>query len=267
MRDMKGIWPPSPARLIGSVILILGLTIMSLPSPRPGLALSDPHSYQDQEQAPEPYRDRVIRDLKQAVDQVEPLLARYGYPAVFLAILVEGVGLLAPGQTLLIAAALAATQGRLNIAWVLTWAFTAAVLGNSLGYLLGRWGGRPLLRKISVNERHLARMEDYFTRQGKWVVIFARFVDGLRQLNGIMAGMLQMPWQVFICCNILGAALWTGVWGLGVYFLDKKIISLHLTLHQVKPWVTVCCLLAFLALLGYLLLPGRKRSLGGGPGT
>ena len=130
---MKGIWPTSPARFLGSVVLILGLTIMSLPSPRPGLALSDPHSYQDQEQAPEPYRDRVIRDLKQAVDQVEPLLARYGYPAVFLAILVEGVGLLAPGQTLLIAAALAATQGRLNIAWVLTWAFTAAVLGNSWG--------------------------------------------------------------------------------------------------------------------------------------
>ncbi len=257
---MKGIWPPSPARLLGSVILVLGLVIIGLPSPRQGCALSEFH--QDQDQPPEHYRDRVVQDLKQAVGHVQPLLARYGYPAVFLTILVEGVGLVAPGQTLLIAAALAATQGSLNIAWVLIWAFTAAVLGNSLGYLLGRWGGRPLLLKIRVNERHLARMEDYFTRQGKWVVIFARFVDGLRQLNGIVAGMLKMPWQVFASCNILGAALWTGVWGLGVYFLNKKIISLHLTLHQVRPWVGACCLLAFLALLGYLVLPGRKRRAG-----
>ena len=266
MSDMKGIWPPSPARFLGSVIMILGLTIMSQAFPRQGLALSESHSYQDQGQAPQHYRDRVVRDLKQAVDKVQPLLARYGYPAVFLAILVEGVGLVAPGQTLLIAAAFAAAQGRLNIVWVLLWAFTAAVAGTSLGYLIGSWGGRPLLRKIRVNERHLARMEDYFSRGGKWVVIFARFVDGLRQLNGIVAGMLKMPWQVFTSCNILGAALWTGVWGLGVYYFDKKIISLHLTLHQVRPWVAAFCLLAFLALLGYLLLPGRKRSLGGGPG-
>ena len=164
---MKGIWPPSPARLLGTVILILGLMIIGLPSPGQGLALSEFHRHQDQEQTPEPYRDRVVQDLKQAVDHVEPLLGRYGYPAVFLAVLVEGVGLVAPGQTLLIAAALAATQGRLNIVWVLIWAFTAAVLGNSLGYLLGRWGGRPLLRKIGVNERHLARTGGLFYPAGQ----------------------------------------------------------------------------------------------------
>ena len=83
----------------------------------------------------------MVRDLKQAVGHVQPLLARYGYPAVFLTILVEGVGLMAPGQTLLDTAALAATQGRLNIVWVLIWAFIAAVLGNSLGYLLAAGAG------------------------------------------------------------------------------------------------------------------------------
>jgi membrane protein DedA with SNARE-associated domain len=263
---MKGIRPSHPAYLLGTVILILVLTILSLvPAPQ-CLALLPANGNQDQGQAPEHYRDRVVRDLKHAIARVQPLLERYGYPAVFLAIMVEGMGLLAPGQTLLMAAAFAAAQGRLDIVWVLFWAFTAAVAGNSLGYLIGRWGGRPLLRKIKVNEQHLARMEEYFSRGGKWVVLMARFFEGLRQLNGIVAGLLKMPWQVFTSFNILGAALWTGVWGLGVYFLDKEIVSLHLTLHQIKPWVAAFCLLAFLALLGYLLLPGRKN-LGGGPGN
>jgi membrane protein DedA with SNARE-associated domain len=205
------------------------------------------------------------RDLEQAIARVQPLLHRYGYPALFLAILVEGVGLLAPGQTLLMAAAFAAAQGSLSIAWVLFWAFTAAVAGNSLGYLLGRLGGRPLLHKFKVNEERLQRLEDYFTRRGKWVVLIARFFDGLRQLNGIVAGLLKMPWGLFTTLNILGAALWTGVWGLGVYFLDKEMGAWHLTLRQAEPWVAAACLLAFLALLFYLRRPGRKKETGGGP--
>ena len=73
---------------------------------------------------------------------MQPMLDRYGYLVVFLTILVEGVGIPAPGQTLLIAAALSAAHGNLSLVWVLIWACLAAGLGNSLGYLLGRWGGR-----------------------------------------------------------------------------------------------------------------------------
>jgi membrane protein DedA with SNARE-associated domain len=146
-------------------------------------------------------------------------------------------------------------------------AFTAAVAGNSLGYLLGRLGGRPLMHKFRVNENRLQRLEDYFTRRGKWVVLIARFFDGLRQLNGIVAGLLKMPWRVFTTLNILGAALWTGVWGLGVYCLDKEMAAWHLTLRQIEPWVALSCFLAFLILLGYLLQPGRKKEEGERPGA
>ena len=129
---------------------------------------------------------------------MQPVFDRYGYLAVFLAILVEGVGIPAPGQTFLIAAALSAAHGNLSLVWVLILACLAAGLGNSLGYLLGRWGGRRLLARFKVRGDRLARLEEKFRRYGGGVVLVARFFDGLRQLNGIVAGMLAMPWKIFI---------------------------------------------------------------------
>ena len=187
--------------------------------------------------APSPRVERLEHDLKQAVARVQPVLDRYGYPAVFLTILVEGVGIPAPGQTLLIAAALTAAHGNLSIVWVLIWAGTAAVLGNSLGYLLGRWGGRPLLARFKVRGDRLARLEGHFRRYGGSLVLVARFFDGLRQLNGIVAGMLEMPWRVFTGFNVLGAVLWTGVWGLGAYWLDKEISAVHSAFRKIEPFV------------------------------
>jgi membrane protein DedA with SNARE-associated domain len=259
--------PRRPAVLLGPAAVVLVVVLLSLAPARPCRASPEAEGIPARGQTSGGQQHRVAQDLESAIARVQPLLARYGYPAVFLGIMVEGVGVPAPGQTFLMAAAYEAAQGKLSIVWVLFWAFTAAVAGNSLGYLLGRWGGRPLLGRLRVNEQRLARLEDYFTRRGKWVVVIARFVDGLRQINGIAAGMLKMPWKVFTVVNTLGAALWTGVWGLGVYFLDKKIVSLHLTLHQVKPWVAGFGLLAFLALVGHLLWPGRKKPVGGGPGN
>jgi membrane protein DedA with SNARE-associated domain len=171
---------------------------------------------------------------------------------------VEGVGLIAPGQTLLIAAAFEAARGGLQITWVLLWSLTAAVLGNTLGYLIGRQGGRPLLHKLRVNEQHLQQFEGYFSRFGPALILLARFFDGLRQLNGLVAGLLHMPWQSFTFWNILGAVFWTGVWGLGTYLVEKEIASVHLTVKLVEPWILALTLLGLLAVLLYVLWPKRK---------
>ncbi len=248
------------AQLLGIVILVLSLAALSLAAPQQSHPLPDSQKSLYQGQTSEPSGNRVVRDLERAVAKVQPFLDRYGYPAVFLAVMVEGFGLVAPGQTLLIAAALTAAKGNLNIAWVLIWAFTAAVIGNSLGYLIGRRGGRPLLQKIKVNEKRLERMEGYFSRYGKGLVLIARFFDGLRQLNGIVAGMLKMPWRVFTTFNILGAALWTGFWGLGTYWLEKKIASLHVTFHTIGPWVALLSVLSFLAIIVHLLRRHQKKA-------
>jgi membrane protein DedA with SNARE-associated domain len=257
MNDLKILKLRQRIQLLGILIVILSLAAVSLAAAQQ--SLPDAEISQDLGQAREPSDNRVVRDLERAVARVQPFLDRYGYPAVFLTVMVEGFGLVAPGQTLLIAAALTAAKGNLNIAWVLIWAFSAAVLGNSLGYLIGCRGGRPLLHKIKVNEQRLERMEGYFSRYGKGLVLVARFFDGLRQLNGIVAGILKMPWKVFTTFNILGAALWTGFWGFGAYWVDKKIAPLHLTFQIVKPWVASLSILAFLALFLYLLRHRRKK--------
>jgi membrane protein DedA with SNARE-associated domain len=218
----------------------------------PGPPLPGAAEARDRVTAPASRVERLEQEVKEAVARVQPALDRYGYAAVFLTILVEGVGIPAPGQTMLIAAALTAAHGHLSIVWVMILACMAAGLGNSLGYLLGRWGGRALLARFKVRGDHLARLEGHFRRYGAAVVLVARFFDGLRQLNGMVAGMLAMPWGVFTSFNVLGAVLWTGVWGLGTYWLDKDIGTVHRVFRQIEPFAVALTLVGFLGLIVYL---------------
>jgi len=225
----------------------------------PGQPVPTAAAVRDSGAAPSTQVERLKHDLGQAVVRVQPLLHRYGYILVFLTILVEGVGIPAPGQTFLIAAALSAAHGNLSLVWVLISACLAAGLGNSLGYLLGRWGGRRLLARFKVRGDRLARLEEKFRRYGGGVVLVARFFDGLRQLNGIVAGMLAMPWKIFTGFNVLGAILWTGVWGLGAYFLDQEINAVYSVFGRLGPYVVALTLVSFLALMVYLFRRGRTQ--------
>ena len=219
---------------LGLILMLLVLAGFMPAWGPPGPTLAAAPAIRDAGAAPSTPVARLEHDLEQAIARVQPVFDRYGYLAVFVAILVEGVGIPAPGQTLLIAAALSAAHGNLSLVWVLILACLAATLGNTLGYLLGRWGGRPLLARFKVRGDRLARLEEKFQRYGGVLVLVARFFDGLRQLNGIVAGMLAMPWKIFMAFNVLGAMLWTGVWGLGTYWLDRDISMAvsytHLTL-------------------------------------
>lgn len=201
---------------------------------------------------------RAVGTLEAAVARVRPLLERYGYPAVFVAVGVEGAGIPAPGQTLLIAGAIDAVRGALNIVALVALAIAAAVLGNSLGYLIGRAGGRPLLRRLPISEARLNRVDELFQRYGGAFILVARFFDGTRQLNGIMAGTLEMPWWRFTFWNLLGAVIWVAVWGLGAYWLDRDIGRVVALLERVEPWAIVLLIAALLAGLVYLLRQRRK---------
>ncbi|MCB1769869.1 MAG: DedA family protein [Candidatus Competibacteraceae bacterium] len=186
---------------------------------------------------------QLLQDVQHEIARVEPVLDRYGYGAVFAAVGVEGFGIPAPGQTLLIAGAVtAASQQQLRIEWLLLTAFLAALLGNSLGYLIGRRGGQALLRRFRISDRHLQRIEQGFTRYGGGLIIMARFFDGLRQLNGIAAGLLEMPWWRFSLYNALGAALWVGCWGLGIYTLDENLHLIMIALRRLNPWIATVTL-------------------------
>ena len=145
-----------------------------------------------------------------------PVLNHYGYLAVAGLVLVEDFGVPVPGETVLIAAAVYAGAGRLNIVLVGIIAVAAAVIGDNAGYAIGRFGGRALAlrygRYVFLTSERLDRAEAFFIRHGGKVVIVARFVEGLRQANGIIAGVGRMPWRKFLVYNALGAVLWVGLW-------------------------------------------------------
>ena len=192
-------------------------------------------------------------DFNHYVELATPLLDKYGYFALFGAIFVEGFGIPAPGQTLLIASSILAGRGELNITAVVVVAWLAAVLGNSVGYAIGAWGGKKLFYKIGFSPSHFAKVEHYFEKHGGWMIVGARFFEGLRQLNGIVAGSMGMPWLRFSFYNMLGATLWVAFWGLGTYWASEHTAAIAHALKVIEPYVIVMAAIAFSLVLAYIL--------------
>lgn len=147
---------------------------------------------------------------------LEGTLQHWGYLGVAFFIFFEDFGVPLPGETMLIAAALYAGTGGLNIFAVGVIAFVAAVAGDNVGYAIGRWGGRELVERfgkyVFLTPTRLDHAEKFFNRHGGKIVVIARFVEGLRQLNGIIAGVAEMHWARFVLFNAIGAAAWVGLW-------------------------------------------------------
>jgi membrane protein DedA with SNARE-associated domain len=147
---------------------------------------------------------------------LEGTLQHWGYLGVAFFIFFEDFGVPLPGETMLIAAALYAGTGGLSVWAVGAIAFAAAVAGDNVGYAIGRFGGRGLIERfgkyVFLTPKRLDHAEEFFSRHGGKIVVIARFVEGLRQLNGIIAGAAQMHWARFVLFNAIGAAAWVGVW-------------------------------------------------------
>jgi membrane protein DedA with SNARE-associated domain len=186
----------------------------------------------------------------------------YGYLGVAVIVGVEGFGVPAPGETAIIAGAAAAGRGQLNIALIALAAFAAAVSGDSIGYLIGRVGGRRLVlrygRLVRLTPERFARVEDFMGRHGPKVVAGARFVEGLRQLNGIVAGATGMPWPRFVLFNAIGAALWVGVWTTLGYLAGDHWERISAVVHRYEPYVIAGLVVAALAFLWWRLRRHRR---------
>lgn len=209
--------------LLAALLMFGAVIALPLPIKAREAEVAQAQSAQNSPGGGDPQEGARTRRFRRALTRVRPLLERYGYAAAAVATMAEGIGLPTPGQTLLIAGALEAAEGRMNIGLLFILVTLAAIAGNSLGYTIGRWGGRFVLKKLYVNPQRQQRLEDLFRRRGGLVVVFGRFVDGLRQLNGILAGVLKMPWWIFTAYNVAGAVLWTGAWALGTYTFGRRI--------------------------------------------
>jgi membrane protein YqaA with SNARE-associated domain len=132
----------------------------------------------------------IATTLTSGIASLQPILDRYGLWALFVACLVEGFGIPLPGQTLLIACALLAAAGKLDLTAVLLVAWTATQLGDIIGYLIGRYGLQGVLKRAANHRERLAKVEQAFARWGIGLLLVARFLDGLRQTSNIAAGAL-----------------------------------------------------------------------------
>ena len=156
-------------------------------------------------------------------DLLRDYLAHYGYWAVAAALLLENAGLPVPGETmLLLASFLAYSEHHLRLPYIILIGVCAATLGDNLGFLLGHYGGEPLLeryRQVPRVHRTLARAERLIQRYGSFAIFIARFIAGMRIIAGPLAGVLHMPWRKFVVFNFLGAAVWvTLISSVGYFF-------------------------------------------------
>jgi len=202
------------------------------------------------------------------LETLAPLLDHWGYLAVGFLIFIEDFGVPSPGETVLIAASVYAGAGRLNIVAVGVIGFAAAVAGDNVGYAIGRFGGRTLVlrfgRYVMLTEERLARAESFFTRHGGKIVIVARFIEGLRQANGIIAGITRMPWPRFLAFNALGAALWVGTWTTVGYLAGNHIQAIYTQANRYALYLLAAAALAIAALIIRHRLRRARHDIGGG---
>ena len=195
------------------------------------------------------------------LESIPPLAV---YLTVGVIIGVESLGIPLPGEIALVSAALLATQDNLDISpvWVGMAAITGAIIGDSIGYSIGRRYGMSLFERLGrrfpkhFGPGHVALAKQLFTRWGVWAVFFGRFMALLRILAGPLAGALRMRYRFFLAANATGAICWAGGTTAVVYFLGlaaEKWLSRF-------SWVA----LVFAIIIGIamtLVLKDRTRSL------
>ncbi|HTA12443.1 MAG TPA: DedA family protein [Solirubrobacteraceae bacterium] len=161
-----------------------------------------------------------------ALLNVNHLVEDFGYPLLFVLVMSEAAGVPIPGETSLIAAAVLASRGKLHIELVIALAATAAIVGDNLGYLIGRRGGRWLLERPGAFRRQRQEVlrvgEPFFEVHGPKAVFFGRFVLGLRVWASWLAGATRMSWRSFVVWNALGGVCWASAVGLVAYFLGHS---------------------------------------------
>src|SRR5438270_3939016 len=186
-----------------------------------------------------------------ATSDLTHFLTMYGYWAVLLFVAIESTGIPFPGETMLLVAAIyAGRTQRMSILLVIVAAAAGAILGDNVGFWVGREGGYRLLRRygrfLHLNERKLKLGQYLFHKHGGKVVFFGRFVAVLRAWAAFLAGTNRMPWSRFLLFNALGGIVWATLFGLGGYYLGNSIHRLTGPVAIASIVLATLCIIAFL---------------------
>jgi membrane protein DedA with SNARE-associated domain len=205
-----------------------------------------------------------VEEIGHLVGDLEHFVRDYGVIAVTVILALEAMGAPLPGESLLVFSSVLAGRGDLSLPALLICAWAGSVLGDNIGYWIGRKLGRAVIlrygSRIGLTAARFNAIEAVFARYGAVTVAFARFVNILRQLNGVVAGSLGMEWRRFLLFNALGAALWVALWVLGAFFLSEHMAVITQLARHVG---IVGALTAAAALLVGLLILWRRRHPGG----
>ena len=146
------------------------------------------------------------------MERILSLIEHYGYLVVFFGVMLESVGVPLPGETILLASGFLAQRGYLDLGDAIVFGILGAVVGDQIGYWVGREGGRPFVlrwgRYVRITPDRLERTERFFARHGGKAVFLARFFAGFRVFGALVAGISRMRWRTFFLYNALGGAVW-----------------------------------------------------------
>lgn len=181
---------------------------------------------------------------------IDEWLSSYGYLVVFLLVMIESIGVPVPGETALIGAALyAGSTGKLEIEWVIAVAIAGAIIGDNIGFAIGRYGGAKLLlrygHKIRLHEGRLKIGIWLFRRHGGKVVFWGRFVSVLRTWAAFLAGANRMEWPRFLFFNAAGAVVWATMFGVVYYVFGDAIRRLSTAIDVTFGVVGLALVVAF----------------------
>ncbi len=174
---------------------------------------------------------------------------------VFFGVMLESTGVPLPGETILLASGFLAQRDHLDLWDAIVFGILGAVVGDQIGYWVGRFGGRPFAlrwgRYAFITQERLGHAENFFARHGGRAVFLARFVTGLRVFGALVAGTSCMPWARFALYNVLGGTVWaTAAVSLG-YFLWASMSLVEYWVGRVSLFLVAALVLAVLLRWGY----------------
>jgi membrane protein DedA with SNARE-associated domain len=202
-----------------------------------------------------------------SLETLRNALSTLGYPAVVLFIMIESSGIPFPGETMLLLASFyAAVDQKLQIPLVIICAALGAIIGDNIGYTVGRTGGYALVRRygryIFLKEEHLQRAERFFQKHGNKTVFFGRFVAILRAWAAFLAGVNRMHWMTFLIYNAAGGILWATIYGCLGFFAGRAFHDNFGAVEHIAStvsWVGAVIIVAVVIVIYIIFRVRRKR--------
>jgi membrane protein DedA with SNARE-associated domain len=187
----------------------------------------------------------------------------WSYLIIGAGVMIENAGIPVPGETIMVAASILSSTGRLDPYIVIFSGATGAIIGDNIGYWAGRLGGRKILdrlsEKFSYAEKAVQRTEKFFKKYGGVTVLLARFITGVRIFAGLFAGVFLMDFKRFFFFNAIGAILWASVLVFGIMHLGHMYIK-YIKDYQYANYIIYGLLVVVLLFITYRIIK-KMRSL------